>query len=418
MQLEVCITKHLGDITKLNGAEIPVVDCITGGSPCQDLSVAGKRAGMKHESHGDEETTRSGLFMDQIRLVKEMRANEMRSGRTGESVRPRYMVWENVPGAFSSGTTKGSDFAAVIEEIIKVAEPGACVCVCVPDKGWTKSGCYYADDGSWSIAWRTHDAQFWGVPQRRRRIALVADFNGLTAPSILFDYEYRGEAASPESYQTERDFGAEPRPEIQSERNGVSGDSAESGEARQGAPTGAESGVDSAICLQGNGIDRADTAECNGRGWRRGGSYTLNTIDRPAVYAENQGGRDGGGKGPLIQNDKSATLSTLQDQTLFVPNVSGTLNPGAHPGSYNGQDAYNDLLISTPPTSDRIDGRELHGISGERDADTTGKGLQRPADCGGFCPEVSERTRGIGWEKEKAPTLRAGATPGVLTSTS
>lgn len=130
MQLEVCITKHLGDITKLNGAEIPVVDCITGGSPCQDLSVAGKRAGMKHESHGDEETTRSGLFMDQIRIVKEMRANEMRAGRTGESVRPRYMVWENVPGAFSSGQPKGADFAVVIEEIIKAAEPGACVCVC------------------------------------------------------------------------------------------------------------------------------------------------------------------------------------------------------------------------------------------------------------------------------------------------
>ena len=86
-----------------------------------------------------------------------------------------------------------------------------------------------------------------------------------------------------------------------------------------------------------------------------GGAYTLNTIDRPAVYAENQGGRDGGGKGPLIRNDKSATLSTLQDQTLFVPNVSGTLNPGAHPGSYNGQDAYNDLLVSTPPRNSQRD---------------------------------------------------------------
>ena len=326
-----------------------MVDLIVGGSPCQDLSIAGQRKGMKHADRGDEETTRSGLFMEQVRIVKEMRERDRANGNRGVLTRPRYMLWENVVGAFSSGQTKGADFAAVIEEIIKVAEPGACVCVCVPDKGWSKAGCYYADDGSWSIAWRTHDAQFWGVPQRRRRIALLADFNGLTAPSILFDYEYRGEATSAESYQTERDSGNEPRPEVQPVGNGVSGDSAESGTQGEGPAAGAESGADSAICLQGNGIDRADTAGCNGRGWRRGGAYTLNTIDRPAVYAENQGGRDGGGKGPLIQNDKSATLSTLQDQTLFVPNVSGTLNPGAHPGSYNGQDAYNDLLVSTPP---------------------------------------------------------------------
>lgn len=169
---------HFGDITKLNGSELPVVDVITGGSPCQDLSVAGKRAGLAGE--------RSGLFMEQMRIVKEMREHDRLSGRTGFLVRPRYMVWENVPGAFSSGSPKGADFAAVIEEIIKVAEPGAAVHVCVPDGGWTKSGCYYADDGSWSIAWRLHDAQFWGVPQRRKRISLVADFGGLSAPEVLF----------------------------------------------------------------------------------------------------------------------------------------------------------------------------------------------------------------------------------------
>ena len=168
---------HLGDITKLNGAEIPVVDCITGGSPCQDLSVAGKRAGLKGE--------RSGLFMEQVRIVREMRERDRARGRTGYMVRPRYMVWENVPGAFSSA--KGEDFAAVVEEILKVCEPGASVSVRVPDRGWPKSGCYYADDGSWSIAWRVHDAQFWGVPQRRKRIALVADFGGLSAPEVLFE---------------------------------------------------------------------------------------------------------------------------------------------------------------------------------------------------------------------------------------
>ena len=107
-----------------------MVDVIFGGSPCQDLSVAGKRAGMKHSDRGDEETTRSGLFMEQVRIVKEMRERDRSNGNGGVRCRPRYMVWENVPGAFSSGQPKGADFAAVIEEIIKVAEPGACVCVC------------------------------------------------------------------------------------------------------------------------------------------------------------------------------------------------------------------------------------------------------------------------------------------------
>ena len=170
---------HLGDITKMSGYDIQPVDVITGGSPCQDLSVAGKRAGL--------DGARSGLFMEQMRIVREMREKEMENGRTGQFIRPRYMVWENVPGAFTSGNPKGADFAAVIEEIIKVADPNSNVCVCVPRDGWTKSGCFYADDGRWSIAWRVHDAQFWGVPQRRKRIALVADFAGLSAPEILFE---------------------------------------------------------------------------------------------------------------------------------------------------------------------------------------------------------------------------------------
>ena len=170
---------HLGDITKMSGYDIPPVDVITGGSPCQDLSVAGKRAGLDGE--------RSGLFMEQMRIVREMREKERENGRTGQFVRPRYMVWENVPGAFTSGNPKGADFAAVIEEIIKVAEQTTDVHVSVPKDGWTKSGCFYAEDGRWSIAWRVHDAQFWGVPQRRKRIALVADFGGLSAPEILFE---------------------------------------------------------------------------------------------------------------------------------------------------------------------------------------------------------------------------------------
>lgn len=269
--------KHLGDITKINGAEIEIVDVITGGSPCQDLSIAGKRAGLAG--------ARSGLFMEQVRIVKEMREHDRKSGRTGDMVRPRFMVWENVPGAFSSN--KGRDFAAVLEEIIRIAEPEA-PDIEVPEKGWPTWGGYHDEvGGRWSVAWRVHDAQYWGVPQRRRRISVVADFGGDTAGEILF------------------------------ERKSVSGHPAESGAARERLAGNAENGASYAVrirggcdgggkgalvqedksgtlgtgndqtifCLQGNGIDRADTAGCNGKGWREDTSYTLNTIDRPAVCA-------------------------------------------------------------------------------------------------------------------------------------
>lgn len=224
--------KHLGDITLIHGNEIEPVDCIIGGSPCQDLSVAGKRAGLSGE--------RSGLFMKQIRIVKEMRK------RYGK---PRYMVWENVPGAFSSNS--GEDFRAVLEEITKIADETAAIPR--PPKGkWSYAGCVMGD--GWSVAWRTHDAQYWGVPQRRRRIALVADFGGESAPEILF------------------------------ERESVSRSTESGRETRKGTATSLENSVGNTVwCLQGNGIDRADTAGCNGRGWREDVSYTLNTIDRPAV---------------------------------------------------------------------------------------------------------------------------------------
>lgn len=133
--------KHLGDITKINGAEIEIVDVITGGSPCQDLSIAGKRAGLAG--------ARSGLFMEQVRIVKEMREHDRANGRTGDMVRPRFMVWENVPGAFSSN--KGRDFAAVLEEIIRIAEPEA-PDIEVPEKGWPTWGATtmrWEDDGAW-----------------------------------------------------------------------------------------------------------------------------------------------------------------------------------------------------------------------------------------------------------------------------
>lgn len=227
---------HLGDITKINGATAPIVDCVIGGSPCQDLSIAGKRAGLAGE--------RSGLYMEQIRIIKEMRAHDRANGRTGEFIRPRFMVWENVPGAFSSN--HGKDFAAVIEEAVKIAEPKAPP-VPVPEKGWPASGCLMGD--GWSIAWRVLDAQFWGVPQRRRRIVLIADFGGRTAPEILFV------------------------------RKGLSGDAEPGSEKRKGFAGNSESGAAYAVRVRG--------------------------------------GCDGGGKGALVQEEKSGTLGCNNDQTIF-----------------------------------------------------------------------------------------------------
>ncbi len=169
--------KHLGDISKVNGAEIEPVDIITFGSPCQDLSVAGKRAGLKHEANGDEETTRSGLFMEAVRIIKEMR-------KATNGNYPRFAIWENVPGAFSSNN--GEDFRIVCEELIKIVEPRASMPE-VPKNGWNYADSYVGD--GWSLAYRVFDAQYWGVPQRRRRIYLVADFRGECAREVLFERE-------------------------------------------------------------------------------------------------------------------------------------------------------------------------------------------------------------------------------------
>ena len=158
---------HLGDITKINGREIPPVDVITAGSPCQDLSVAGKREGLAGE--------RSSLFVEFIRIVKEMR-------RETHGECPKYVVWENVPGAFSSN--KGEDFRCVLEMLAKIKDHRAAI-PCPPKGKWKNAGCIVGD--GWSLAWRVMDAQFWGVPQRRRRIALVMDFRGQSAPEILFE---------------------------------------------------------------------------------------------------------------------------------------------------------------------------------------------------------------------------------------
>ena len=169
--------KHLGDVSKVKGGEIEPVDIITFGSPCQDMSIAGKRAGLKHADMGDDETTRSGLFLETIRIIKEMR--EATNG-----VYPRYAIWENVPGAFSSN--RGEDFRTVLEEFIRVKEKDA-VMPDVPKAGWPYADCYSGN--GWSLAYRVFDAQYWGVPQRRRRIYLVADFRGQRAGEILLKPE-------------------------------------------------------------------------------------------------------------------------------------------------------------------------------------------------------------------------------------
>lgn len=171
---EMC---HVGDITKLDGAQLTPVDVVCGGSPCQDLSVAGKRAGLQGE--------RSGLFMEQVRVIKEMRAYDKANGRPANAVRPRYMCWENVPGAFSS--SESEDFRAVLEETCRIAD--STVSIPRPPGGvWKSAGAILGDQ--FSVAWRVYDAQYWPrTPQRRKRIYLVADFGGHTASQILFEQD-------------------------------------------------------------------------------------------------------------------------------------------------------------------------------------------------------------------------------------
>ena len=169
--------EHLGSVTEVKGDKVTPVALISIGSPCQDFSIAGKRAGLKHTENGDEETTRSGLFMEAVRIIKEMR--EATNGKY-----PQFAVWENVPGAFSSN--KGEDFRTVLEELIKIVEPGA-VMPPVPKNGWAYADSYCGD--GWSLAYRVLDAQFWGVPQRRRRVFLTLDLTGNRARAICFERE-------------------------------------------------------------------------------------------------------------------------------------------------------------------------------------------------------------------------------------
>ena len=275
--------KHYGDITKLNGHELPFVDVITGGSPCQDLSVAGNRAGLAGE--------RSGLFMEQIRVIKELRDEfrQLRMRGADKSVRPvRYMVWENVVGALSSNG--GDDFRVVLEETAKVKDENAHVPR--PNGNWANAGVILGN--GFSMAWRITDNQYWGTPQRRRRICLLADFDGDTVPKILF--ELRRETIDTETEQTVLDFRGESRSEVPIECESLRRNTETCGEQGKGTATAAQGNPDASISFQ----ERA--------------------------------GCPGGGKGILIQNEKTASLSTLTNQ--FVCNSSGEEIAGTLDANY------------------------------------------------------------------------------------
>lgn len=276
--------KHLGDITKIHGDKIEPVDCITFGSPCQGLSMAGKRLGF--------DDNRSVLFLDAARIIKEMRT-------ATNGMYPTFAVWENVPGAFSSNG--GEDFRAVLEELARVEQPD----VSIPRPSgrggrWSKAGAI-AGNG-WSLAWRQLDAQYWGVPQRRKRIALVADFRGQRAAEILF------------------------------ERTSLSGNPCESIPAWKTfarTPEASVAGYDRMV-ESGNSITGDAESEGTGRSGGKGTGRVLESDHRetstrctePAAYTlKIRSGCEGGGKGALVQTELSATISTLQDQTLFQPVV-------------------------------------------------------------------------------------------------
>ena len=302
---------HLGDITKINGHHVPIVDCVIGGSPCQGLSVAGLGKGLDDE--------RSGLFIEQVRIAKEMREADVRNGRSGHDIRPRYMVWENVPGAFSSNG--GEDFRVVLEELARVIEEG--VTIPRPEKGkWATTGVIIGDN--WSLAWRVFDAQYWGVPQRRRRICIVVDFNGHTAPQIVFsEGEHHGSTERGVFKPSLGYLGAKSRPEVQSVSEGLSGHLESSQPQREEAASDASRGLGADDC-EGRGqvgIDLYNTDITGDKaatlGINCGMSHGRNGV--MAYTMKIRGGCEGGGKGALIQTEKSATLSTLQDQTLFQP---------------------------------------------------------------------------------------------------
>ena len=270
--------KHYGDVSVLNGAELPPVDIITFGSPCQDMSIAGKRSGL--------DGSRSSLFYEATRIVKEMRFKT--NGKY-----PRFIVWENVPGAFSSN--KGEDFRCVLEEICKVKDTE--FSVPASDK-WANAGEIVGE--GFSVAWRLFDAQFWGVPQRRKRIYLVADFADGCAGKILFESE------------------------------GLSGYTPQGFRAWESSTSDSREGTqDTSIDLMFENhrqdtryTDPVEVAPTIVSAYGTGGNNQPFVLQTPKTL-KIRSRCEGGGKGALIQDDLSATLGTHNDQTVFVPRAFG-----------------------------------------------------------------------------------------------
>ena len=261
---------HLGDITKINGADIPPVDIITAGSPCQDFSIAhgGEREGLQGQ--------RSGLFFEMIRVIKEMREHDKANGRADDDLRPRLLVWENVPGVLSAGKNyKGEDFRIVLEEIARIADPDAVIPR--PSTPWSPSGAIMGSN--WSLAWRVTDSQYWGVPQRRRRISVVGDFNGHRAAPLLFECE------------------------------SVSGDSDESGEEGEGSPRRTSEGVGTAS----SDVTIVEERSQDGvpRVYENGINPTLNTY--------------GGGRECLASSGEIMVEMTSTKNTIVTDGISPTL---------------------------------------------------------------------------------------------
>ena len=341
--------QHFGNISGLHGAKLPPVDIITFGSPCQDMSIAGKRTGLNG--------SRSSLFHEAIRIIREMRC-------ASNGKYPRYIVWENVPGAFSSNG--GEDFRCVLEAICSVKDSS--ISIPRPAGKWTKAGEVLAE--SYSLAWRVLDAQYWGVPQRRKRIFLVADFDGTSAGKILFESEglsgYSAESlrawqrtagSAADSFGTAGlclcDQGGE-RIDILKERTATL-----RAEAHHPPCVLENHPADSRLQISENGKVQTLTSRC-GTG---GGNVPL-LMDTPKTL-KIRCGKAGGGKGGLIQENKSATLSCNNDQTVFQPKAYGIssfssnamLSANPHSGIYEADTAR------TLDTSDQSPAKNQGGIA-------------------------------------------------------
>lgn len=385
--------KHLGDINSVNGAEIEPVDIITFGSPCTDLSVAGKRQGLNAE--------RSGLFFQAIRIIKEMR------GATNGKY-PRFAVWENVTGAFSSNG--GEDFRCVLEEFCKIKD--ADLSVPKPEK-WTKAGEIMGEN--FSVAYRTFDAQYWGVPQRRMRVYLVADFEGGCASKILFESE------------------------------GMSGYSAESFRAWQETSQSfgnCSEETGSGLMFENHSQDTRYTGPLNvaqtvSATYGTGGNNQPFVVESSVVPAtlKIRCGHGNGGRGALIQKNKSATLSCNNDQTLFVPKAYGIcgkysnsmLSNNPNSGFYEADTSRTVDTSNQSPCKNQggmvvVEGngsRPSHHGDGYKESETMytlncvethaiSYGIGRPAMNQGYNARFSFQV-----EEEKSPTIVASGAGGI-----